>query len=74
MRKMTLELEPYEHIKEDLAPIFEHILSFQILEMLKIDYEEGITVDLIEFHLRGTCPIEELKPIGQMEIMGVLRS
>lgn len=74
MRKMTLELEPYEHIREELAPVFEDILSFEILEMLKEDYEGGITVDLIEFHLRGTKPIEELRTIGQLEIMGVIKS
>ncbi|UCC93680.1 MAG: helix-turn-helix domain-containing protein [Thermoplasmata archaeon] len=74
MRKMTLELEPYEHIREDLAYLFEDLVSFEILEMLKVDYEEGITVDLIEFHLRGTRPMEELRAIGQMEIMGILGS
>jgi hypothetical protein len=74
MRKMTLELEPYEHIREDLAPLFEDLLSFEILEELKIDHVGGITVTIMEFHLRGTRPIEEIRTVGQMEIIGVLRS
>lgn len=39
MRIMTLELEPYEHIREDPAPIFHDILSFEIVETLKIEWE-----------------------------------
>ena len=74
MRKLTLELEPNERVKEELEPMFEIIDSFELLEIMKIDWEEGIRVDLIECHLNETQSIHEVKIIGDMEILSVLKS
>jgi predicted DNA binding protein len=74
MRKITLELEPYEMIKEALNPMFEILDSFEILETLKIDWEDGIRVDLLECHLKETISIDDVKIIGDMEILSVLKS
>ena len=74
MRKLTLELEPNERVKEELEPMFEIIDSFELLEIMKIDWEEGIRVDLVECHLKETQSIHEVKIIGDMEIMSVLKS
>lgn len=69
-----MELELNETARESLKPMFDVIDSYEILEMLKIDYEEGICVDLIECNLKDGIAIEDLKFIGQMEIMSVLKS
>jgi predicted DNA binding protein len=74
MRKLILELEPYEMIKDELKPIFEIIHSFEILETLKINWEDGIRVDLIECLLNETQSIDDVKSIGDMEILSVLKS
>ena len=74
MRKLTLELEPYEAIREELLPMFETVHSYEILETLKTDWEEGVVVDLIECHLREELSIDEVKFIGEMEILSVLKS
>jgi predicted DNA binding protein len=74
MRKLTLEIEPNERVKEELEPMFEIIDSFELLEIMKIDWEDGIRVDLIECHLKETQSINDLKIIGDMEIMNVLKS
>jgi predicted DNA binding protein len=74
MRKLTLEIELSEIAWDNLKPMFEHIHSFEILESLKIDYEEGICVDLIEFHLREGVSIEDIRFIGNMEIISVIKS
>lgn len=74
MRKMTLELEPYEATREDLKPMFETIHSFEILDTLKTDWEGGTSVNLIEVHLREARSIHEVGSIGNMEILSVLRS
>lgn len=74
MRKVTLELEPNERVREELEPMFETIHSFEVLETLKIDWEEGIRVDLIECRLKETQSIREVKSIGDMEILSVLKS
>lgn len=74
MRKLTLEFELNERAREGLKPIFEYVHSYEILEMLKIDYEEGICVDLVEFLLKEDLSIRDLKYIGQMEILSILKS
>lgn len=74
MRKLTLEFEPYETTRESLKPMFKQIHSFEILEMLKIDYEEGICVDLIEVHLKEGVSIHDIEFIGNMEILSILKS
>ena len=74
MRKLTLELEPNKRTKEELKPMFEIINYFELLEIMKIDWEEGIRVDLIECHLKETISIQEVKAIGDMEILSILKS
>jgi predicted DNA binding protein len=74
MRKLILELEPNEMIREVQKPIFENIYSYEVLEMLKIDWEEGIKIDLIECVTKGDRPIQDVKTIGPMEILNVLKS
>jgi predicted DNA binding protein len=74
MRKLTIEVEPNERAKEGSEQIFKDILSYEILEMLKVDYEQGLCVDLIEVHLKEDVSIEDVKSIGKMEIMNILKS
>ncbi|UCH89123.1 MAG: helix-turn-helix domain-containing protein [Thermoplasmata archaeon] len=71
---MTLEVKLYENSKKEMQPLFEKIHSYEILDALKIDYEEGICVDLIEFHLKEGVLIDDIKTIGKMEIMSILKS
>lgn len=74
MRKMTVELEPYEAIRKELAPMFNIIHSFELLETMKIEWEEAMRVDLIELHLREGLEIDEVRTIGDMEVVDVLKS
>jgi predicted DNA binding protein len=74
MRKMTLELEPYERIRQEMGPMFEVIHSFEVLETMKIDWEEAIRVDLIELRLREGLSIDEVGTVGDMEVLSVLKT
>jgi len=74
MRKLTIEMEPDEMFTEGMREEFQKIQSYQILEALKISYEEGICVDLIEVTLREGISIKDLKKIDKMEIINVIRS
>ncbi|UCE37472.1 MAG: helix-turn-helix domain-containing protein [Thermoplasmata archaeon] len=60
--------------REELKPMFEKVHSYEILEALKIDYEEGICVDLIECILKEDLSIDDIKSIGKMEILSVIKS
>ena len=74
MRKLTLEIEPNEKTRKSMGPQFENILSYEVLETLKIDFEKRIFVDLIDCALKNGITIDGLKSIGNMEILSVLRS
>jgi predicted DNA binding protein len=74
MRKLIVDFEPNEMIRELFKQTFELIHSYEVLETLKIDWEEGICIDLIECVLKESASIHDLKSIGHMEILSVLKS
>jgi predicted DNA binding protein len=74
MRKVIIEIEPYEAVREVQRPMFTHIHSYEVLEVLKLDHVKGLYVDLIECHLKENVSIEELSSIGNLEILSVVRS
>jgi predicted DNA binding protein len=74
MRKITVEFIPNEQVKEAMKPIFKDIHYYEILEMLKMDFEGGTCIDLIEIQLRESVSIDDVKTIGTMEVLSVLRS
>ena len=74
MRKLIIEFEPINEIKEVFKPVFEKVNYYEILETLKIDPEKGTCVDLIEFELKEGLSIHELDSIGRNEILNVLKS
>ncbi len=74
MRQVIIELEPYEETKAASASTFTHIHSYEVLEVLKMDHEEGLYVDLIECHTKEGVSIDDLRTIGDMEVLSVIRS
>jgi predicted DNA binding protein len=74
MRKLTIEMEPDLEFVENLKKEFLKIESYEILEALKINYEEGICVDLIEVTTRPGITIDDVKSIDKMEIINVIKS
>jgi hypothetical protein len=73
MRKLTLQIKPHEMMREELKQMFEIIDSYEILESLKIDWEEGICIDLIEFNFKEGLSINDVRYIDRMEIISVLK-
>ncbi|MHC1680548.1 MAG: helix-turn-helix domain-containing protein [Methanomassiliicoccales archaeon] len=74
MRKVIIEIELYDAVKEAQRPIFSHIRSYEVLEVLKMDHMKGLYVDLIECRLREGVSIGELTSIGNMDILSVVKS
>jgi len=74
MRKLTLEMEIDEMGIKMLKPMFDVLESYEIIDKLKIDFEEGICVDLIECNLKEGLSINNMKNFGQYEILNVLKS
>jgi len=74
MRTLTLEIEPFEMVKEEMAEIFALVRSYSILETLKMDYQEGICIEILEFTLKEGVSIHDIRTLGNMEILSVLKS
>ena len=74
MRTLTLEIEPFETVKEEMAETFAQVRSYSILETLKMDYKEGICIEIMEFTLKEGASIHDIRTVGNMEILSVLKS
>jgi predicted DNA binding protein len=74
MRTLTLEIEPFASVKQDMADIFAHVHSYSILETLKMDYREGICIEIMEFTLKEGSSINDIRMVGNLEILSVLKS
>jgi predicted DNA binding protein len=74
MRTLTLEIEPFEIVKEEMAETFAFIRSYTILETLKMDYREGICIEIMEFTLKEGSSIHDIRTVGNIEILSVLKS
>ena len=74
MRTLTLELEPFETVKDEMAETFAHVRSYKILETLKMDYRAGICIEIMEFTLKEGASISDVRTVGNMEILSVLKS
>jgi hypothetical protein len=74
MRKLILEFKPIEMVRKVQKPIFESFHSFEVLEMLRIDYEEGVKIGLMECRTKQGIPIENVKLPPFAEILNVLKS
>jgi hypothetical protein len=74
MRKLILELNPNEMIRGLYKPIFETFHSLNVLEMLRIDFEEGVKVGVMECITKENIPIHEVKLPDFAQILNILKS
>ena len=74
MRTLTLEIAPFDSVREDMAETFSRVQSYSILETLKMDYQEGICIEIMEFNLKEGVSIEDVKTLGNLEVLSVLKS
>ena len=74
MRKLILELKPNEMIRDVQSPIFEHFHSYEVLERLKINWEAGLKIDLIECVMKRDIALDGGQSIGHIEILSVMKS
>ena len=69
MRKLILEFVPNEIIRKVQKPLFENLESYELIEMLRKDYEEGVKIGLMIFNTKGDIPIQEVKFPENIEIL-----
>jgi hypothetical protein len=61
MRKMILEIEPGRIIKTLQGNMLDHIEEFEMLELLRLDFEKAVKVVLFELTLKKEYTLEDIK-------------
>ena len=74
MRKLILDIVPSERVRKYQKPVFEHVVSYEVLEVLRLDFEEGTKIGLMECTTKDDTPIQEVKFPPIIEILSVLKS
>jgi len=85
MRKLTVEINPTlrmleipRKLSKKIAnlkhEIFEKIQSIRLLEMLKMDFQKGITIGVYEITTKDGCNIEDLKLPEEIEVFKILKT
>ncbi|UCE37463.1 MAG: helix-turn-helix domain-containing protein [Thermoplasmata archaeon] len=74
MRKVIIDFYPNEMLQEDQKPMFEHFHSWELLEVLRLDYEEGVTIGVMECYTKSDIPLQDVEVPDFMEILAILKS
>jgi hypothetical protein len=61
MRKMVFQFEPGLIMQKLQGNMLEHIEGFELLELLKMDFEKGVKVMLLEFTLKPGSKMDDIK-------------
>ena len=73
MRKIIVDLKIKPEIAKAQGELYKKIESIRVLELLKLDFEEGIKIGLGEYTMKEGYSIEDVK-LPYMEILNVLKS
>lgn len=68
-----MELKPYPLIKDMQKIMFEKIDSIRLLELLKLDFEHGLKVGLIELSLKGGYTLEDVELPENVKLVDILK-
>ncbi len=73
MRKLTVRLSLKPEMKEMIEPFLEYVESYKILEIVRLDFQEGIKVMIVSFRLRDKFSLDDVEPPEFLEILSVLK-
>ena len=73
MRKATVELVLYPHIKNIYGDFFEKVEYAEALQILRIDYDKGIKMGIVRYRLKEGYTLEDLPVPPGVEIVDVLK-
>jgi len=73
MRKLTVRLSLNDEMKKMIEPFLKYVESYRILEIVRLDFQEGIKVMIVSFKLRESFDLEDVEPPEFLEILSVLK-
>jgi predicted DNA binding protein len=74
MRKAIIEFAPDNMIKKLQGSMFESMESMELIELLRIDFEKGIKLGLMQITVKEGFALEDVELPENVEISNVLKS
>jgi hypothetical protein len=74
MRKMSIEFVPDEKIMKLQAQMLEKIESLELVELLRIDFEKGIKLGVMQANVKEGYVIEDVELPDHIEYLNQLKS
>ena len=73
MKKMIIRCRPRTEMIGPYQGVLDKLESFELLDLLKIDFEKGEKIGLIEITLKEELKLDDLDFPGNYEILSVLK-
>ena len=74
MRKVIIEFTPAEHIRDFQGKMLDKIDSMELIELLKLDFEKGIKIGLLQINVKKGYSIDDVELPTNVEKVDVLDS
>jgi len=71
MRKLTATVMPNFVMRKMIAPIFKHVVSIELKELMRIDFAKGLKIGVADITVQPGYRLSKQK-IGRMEILDIL--
>ena len=73
MKKLTIELKVKEEFYEMLNFLLDKIESIELIELIKLDFEQGIKMGIAALNMKEGYNIEDIEIPDYMEMLSVLK-
>ncbi|UCE80783.1 MAG: helix-turn-helix domain-containing protein [Methanobacteriota archaeon] len=73
MRKLIIKCRPHPIMIGEYQDLLENFESFELIELLKIDFEKGEKVGIVELMLKPGLKLEDIEFPESYEILGILK-
>jgi len=73
MRKLTIELKVKEEFLEMLDFLLDKVESIELIELIKLDLEQGIKMGIAALNMKEGFSIEDIEIPDYMEMLSVLK-
>ena len=72
MKKLIIELDPNEIIKKNFQTVLEKVDTLELVELLKLDFEQKTKLAIVDFHVKKGYTFEDIQIPETAETMVVL--
>ncbi|NLT38200.1 MAG: hypothetical protein GXX95_08595 [Methanomassiliicoccus sp.] len=68
MRKITIEMVPDQRLGEIMRPLMEHMEEMEMVELLRLDLQQGLKIVVLKIRLAPGSTVEDIKSTDLFDI------